>query len=154
MLLVRIATLICALCFGTACASESNRVGSRCEVASLASVVSQPLVYAGKTYCGTVYIRRVGKTVRILQRKDEQPSSDLALLVTVGGQSLLGSLGAVPRRFRIEATVDPQTDCFRARSNDPEDDEACSPFARPIFFHLRSARRASQRDSEPTTRAR
>jgi hypothetical protein len=140
MLFIRLGTLSCLLCFGAACASESHRPVSRCDVVSLADVVAQPLIHAGQTYCGTVYIRRVDNTVRILQRKDEQPSSDLALLVTIRGQYLLGSLGVIPRHFRIEATVDPQTDCFRARSNDPEDDEACSPFARPIFFHLRSAR--------------
>jgi hypothetical protein len=142
MLFVRLATLSCLLCFGAACATGSQRSASRCDVISLAEIVAQPLMYAGKTYCGTVYIRRVDNTVRILQRKDEQPSSDFALLVTISGQSLLGRLGAVPRRFRIEATVDPQADCFRPRSDDPNDDESCSPFAHPIFFQLHSARPA------------
>lgn len=117
--------------------------GKHCDTRSLLEVISKPLDYAGKRYCGEVIIRKFPRVIRIFQSVKEKPTYDLALLVTVNSAKLLEPLGRKPGRYYIEALVDPQAECFRALSEEesPGNGETCNPFVRPIFFHLISARR-------------
>jgi hypothetical protein len=93
--------------------------------------------HAGEIFCGDVFAVTHGGTARILSRADEMPpSNDLALLITNNSRRLLRGLSRIPRRFYVEARIDPQTECF-SPSGSGED---CSPYVRPVFMHVLSAR--------------
>jgi len=124
-------------CAPAACATPQQENGGRCDTGSLESIMQDPVAFDGKIYCGPAYVRRRGHTVHILAREDEEPGSDLALLVTTSGWSLLGEPGSAPRRYYIEARLELQSDCFGPSR---DDDETCSPFRRPVLVHLRAAR--------------
>lgn len=141
MRLMRFALIIFVTMSGPACAMKEADPSTNCDVYSLSQIIAQPLAHAGKTYCGRVYIRRVGKTIRLSRRKGERPSNDTVLLVSLSNLPLPRDIGLIPIRYQIEATVEPQVDCFRPTVDHADADETCSPFTHPIFFQLHSARR-------------
>lgn len=126
------------LCLTAACATMSTASNSQCAVGRIEEVVSDPLGHSGEVFCGDVFAVEYGRTVRILGSPDEMPPSyDLALLVTSNSRRLLEGLSTVPRRFYVEARIDPQTQCF----SPSESGEDCSPYRRPVSMHILSARR-------------
>lgn len=137
MKLLAIAGLLIGCCAASACLTASRAPDPTCDTGSLQSILDDPINYDGKTYCGAAFIRRHAGTVRVLVRADEEPSMDLALLVTTNGWGLLGNIDSVPRQYYIEARVELQAECFREHS---DNEETCNPFWRPILLHLRSAR--------------
>lgn len=122
----------------TGCATTSASSSSECAVRQIDEVVRDAVGHAGQVFCGDVFVVTYGRTVRILSRADEMPpSNDLALLVTNNSRRLLRGLSRVPRRFYVVSRIDPMTECF-SPSGSGED---CSPYVRPVFMHILSARR-------------
>lgn len=109
-----------------------------CSVTSIASILDSPLSYAGKHFCGDALIRRHDRTVRVVSRYDENPSLDLAIVLAPDNIHLLEGLGDTPRKYRIEAIIEPMEECFASELGRPVSDsgEECSPWRRPIFFRL------------------
>jgi hypothetical protein len=100
--------------------------------------MSDPVAHAGNIFCGEVYAVERSRIVYVLALPIEpSPLSDPALLVTTRTIGRLQELSSVPQRYYIEARIDPQQECFDA----PMDGEECSPFRRPVFLHVRAARR-------------
>jgi hypothetical protein len=121
-----------------ACAASGRPGSSRCTVVHIESVISNPVAHAGHTFCGEVYAVERSRIVYVLALPTEpSPLADPALLVTTRTIGRLQELSSVPQRYYIEARIDPQVECFVA----PVDDEECSPFRRPVFLHVRAARR-------------
>jgi hypothetical protein len=107
-------------------------------VRQIDEVVRDPVAHVGEIFCGDVFAVEYGRGARILSRPDEiPPTMDLALLVSSNTRPLLSGLATVPQRYYIEARVDPMLQCF-APSESGED---CSPYRRPVLFHISSARR-------------
>ncbi len=126
------------LCVTAACATMSTGSNSRCAVSQIDEVVRDPVGHSGEVFCGDVFAVEDDRTARILSGADEMPpSSDLALLVTSDSRRLLEGLSKAPRRFYVEARIDPQTECFVPS----ESGEDCSPYRRPVSMHILSARR-------------
>lgn len=123
---------------GSACAADNQRRGDSCEVTSLEELASSPLRFAGKRYCGKAFILKRSRSIYIVSGSNKQPSDDLSLLVTTASSRLLGPLNVRPKRYYIEASVDPMAECFAPPSDNGEE---CSPYRRPVFFDLEVARR-------------
>ena len=130
--------LTAGICAASACATAPSRRDDGCTVHSIDEVVSNAVALAGKMFCGDVSAVEYGRTARILNAEGQiPPSSDLAMLVSSKTRVFLVGLSATPERFYIEARLDPMIECF-APSASGED---CSPYRRPIVFHIRSAHR-------------
>ena len=77
-----------------------------------------------------------GRTARILRSADENPPSrHVALLVMPDSRGLLIGLSELPQRYYVEARIDPMEECF-VPSGSGED---CSPYRRPVDFHILAA---------------
>jgi hypothetical protein len=133
------------LCFAVAssyltisCASTSRPTSSQCTVHDIDEIMRDAVQYAGGVFCGDVFAVEYGRTVRFLRAANEMPpSADLAMLVTSDTRILLIGLSDKPKRFYVEARIDPMKQCF-VPSGSGED---CSPYRRPIRFRILSAKR-------------
>lgn len=122
--------------------AHSTKVASRCEINNFNEVKRNPLTYAGKLFCGYVFIIQHSREIRILANaNDSASSSDLVFLVTSASMTKLRGGFLNPRRYYIEARIDPQLPCFEPSGGD----EDCSPFRRPVSVHLLRARPARGR---------
>ena len=125
-----------------ACATTSPGASSECAVRQIDEVVRDPVGHSGKMFCGNVFAVEYGRTARILSPPNEMPpTNDLALLVASNTRSRLMGLSSVPQRFYVEARIDPMLECF----SPSESGEECSPYRRPVVFHISSARRLTTR---------
>jgi hypothetical protein len=136
MRLQHIAVFIVMLTSSAACAS-ARPDSAECDTNSLEEILSDPLAYEGKIFCGDAFILRIGRTVRMLRTAREKPSEELAMIVTGESRHLPGRVGRKPRRFQIKARIDPMESCFQPPT---DNGETCVPYTRPVFFHLLNAR--------------
>lgn len=119
--------------FISACATSASDSDLRCAVRQFDEVVQDPTAYSGKLFCGEAFAVVSERTVRILAKYDEMPpSDDLAFLVTIKSRPALAGLSEIPSKFYLEATIDPQEQCFLPSGSG----EDCSPFRRPVFIHV------------------
>jgi hypothetical protein len=130
--------LILLSLFPSGCSAVGDDRGSRCTTTSLASVTQDPLKHAGGRFCGLAFVREHVRTVRILERAADEPSYDIALLITSATRPKLGKLRPGTNAFYLEARVDPQRECFAPPA---DNGEQCVPFKRPIFFDILRAER-------------
>lgn len=135
LLLLAVGTAGCASTAQSSSASPASPV--KCTVRSLQALADEPLRYVHGTFCGDVFAVRKERTVWLFRNAGDQPSFDLAMLVTTRSSKLLGRLTKAPRSYYIEANVDMMTECFAPVTG--EDDEDCSPYKRPIFFDINKA---------------
>jgi hypothetical protein len=127
--------LFAMLSFGliSACATPAADSDSRCAVSQFDEIVRDPLAHSGKVFCGEAFAVVSERTVRILAKPDEMPpSDDLAFLVTIKSRAVLAGLSEIPSKFYLEATIDPQEQCFLPSGSG----EDCSPFRRPVLIHV------------------
>lgn len=124
-----------ALSLASACAAMSTSPADKCAVNSIEEIVSNAASLAGKVFCGEAFIVKSGRTARILRGADDiSPFADLAMLVSSESRGLLVGLSETPKRFYIEAELDPMIECFEPSASGEE----CSPYRRPVVFHIRS----------------
>ena len=126
--------------FAASCATAPAGADFACSVTRIEAVSQDAVAYAGQKFCGEVYVVEYGRSARIIIREDQMPpSNDIALLVASDTRRLLSSLSNVPQRFYIEARLDPVIQCFSPSASG----EDCSPYRRPVIFHLFAARRVT-----------
>lgn len=126
---------------GCAYSREASQI-DECDVHSLAIVAENPMPFQNKIFCGEAFVRIYRGTMRITPTSDEEPSYDITFLVPADGRRWLENINDVPQLFFIRARIDPQAECFRQRTDAP-DEEGCLPFRRPVDLHITSARRGS-----------
>lgn len=115
------------------CAATPDSGSAPCTVHRFEEVVRDPIAHSDKVFCGEAFILESGRTVRILATREQMPpSNDLAFLVTARSRSRLKGLSAVPRRFYLEARIDPVEQCFLPSGSD----EDCAPFRRPVYIQI------------------
>lgn len=125
-------------CLLGSCMTTRSISNTKCTVHQIEMIVLDATAYAGNIFCGEVYAVEYGATARILSSPNEMPpTNDVALLVSSQTRRLLAGLSEVPQRFYLEARIDPMMECF-SPSGSGED---CSPYRRPIVFHILSAQR-------------
>jgi hypothetical protein len=125
------------LALATACITASTTSGNACTVRHIEEIVRNAVAHAGEIFCGEVLAVNYRHTARLLTSPDETtPSNDLAFLITNRTRGLLPGLSDTPRRYYIEARIDPQTACFVPSGSGEE----CVPYRRPIDMHVLAAR--------------
>lgn len=130
--------LVALPCLLASCTMAPARSHSLCTVRQIDMVVRDAAAHAGGTFCGEVYAVEHGRTARILSGPGEiPPSNDLAILVASRTRNLLVGLSTAPHRFYVEARIDPMVECFSPSASG----EDCSPYRRPVVFHISLAQR-------------
>lgn len=132
------AIAVALLKVASACATAPQQRSGSCDITSLGEIIKSPLKSSGKRFCGEAFILKRARSIYIVDGIGEQPSDDLSLLITTATSRFLGKLRLKPKRYYIEGRVEPMEECF-APPND--NGEECSPYRRPVFFHLEMARR-------------
>jgi hypothetical protein len=133
---------VCSLLLMLAGCSTTPPEAGQCAATSIDQVLADPLAYTGKKYCGpAVATRPAGsRVIRLLSSLDERLSYDqTTVLAASAGLHHLGGFNGDPASYYIEATIDPMTQCFAPPA--PDNGETCSPFARPVVFHITRARK-------------
>lgn len=125
------------LCAATAC-STIPHAERQCNATSLHEVIENPLRYAGSWFCGEAVVAQPARVTRIMTSADEVGSYGTVVMATTATRRLLGEVGSEPSPYYIEAKIDPMAECFVPAHISGEQ---CSPFARPVMFHIRRATR-------------
>src|SRR5918996_2933704 len=95
-----------------------------CDVSRIDDVLSNPLLYSGKWFCGNAFVVLQDRTVRVLAKSEDDLSNDIVLIVTNETTNRLGPFGERPKRYYLEAMVDPMAECFSTAENGEE----CTPY--------------------------
>jgi hypothetical protein len=132
--------------FASVGCSTPSQAAQRCDVASLESVIANPLAYSGRTFCGKAFaIRPANSRVTYLIGSPSAPlprdvnDDRTAILVATKGSQLLGRVPDVPTAYYIEAGIRPQTPCW----TDAGPNNTCVPWIHPVSFHIQRAKRAN-----------
>lgn len=136
---IRFLVVLCAIFILSGCSTVSHGQSRECTVTSLENIVQNPLRYKGGLYCGHGFLRRFDRTIIITRMYNEEPSLDLAIVVT-DIPSDITEINDIPKRFYIEAHIDVMEECFVQPEQNASSGEHCSPFRRPIFLNIRAAR--------------
>jgi len=121
---------------GTAGCATNSPVASACVTASLQQVVDDPLRYAGSYYCGEGLVALRGRSVQIIRTSADLSSMDTVLLATSATSPRFEAVAVQPKRYYLEARIDPQAECFEPPA---DNGETCSPWRRPVSMHIRQA---------------
>ena len=123
-----------------ACATPQSEA-TACDVTSLRDLISEPLSYDGKSFCGFVYARNDRGVVIATENPAEEVSNDLVVILELT-QSEISRIRPLPQRYYIRSIINPLEQCFLAADSATErtSQEQCVPFRRPVFLRVTEIR--------------